>query len=325
MKKIKWGLIGCGDISKRRVAPALRDLDNCQLVSVNRKDYAQAEEFATEFGAQKWTREWQEMLDDENIDAVYVATPVYLHAEQTIAAARAGKHILCEKPMAMNAKECTDMIEAARTNNVKLGIAYYRHFYPVIQRTKELIAKGEIGKIVMVQINASSRFDASPGEPRHWLLVKEQSGGGPMMDFGCHRIEVFLNVVGPIEHSHSIVNNLLFQRQVEDTATALFEFENGAHGFLSAVHSAFEPKDTLHIYGTTGTIYIDCLNTGEMRIVTEKGERIENWPPHANLHLPLINDFARAVLDNRAPGVTGEDARAVTLVLGDIYRNASSK
>ena len=147
MSILKWGLIGCGDISERRVAPALRDLHSCELVAVNRHDYSKAEEFAKKFGAGKWYKEWQDLLENDEIDAVYIATPVHLHAEQTIAAARAGKHILCEKPMAINAAECDAMIKAADANDVKLGVAYYRHFYPVVHRVKELIADDKIGAV----------------------------------------------------------------------------------------------------------------------------------------------------------------------------------
>ncbi len=321
MKTLKWGLIGCGDISQSRVAPALRDLSNCDLVAVNRKNFALAEEFAVQFGARKWYKEWRELLADEEIQAVYIATPVNLHAEQTIAAAEAGKHIMCEKPMAMNARECDAMIAAAKANNVKLGVAYYRHFYPVIHRIKDLIVSGEIGKVVIVQINSASQYNPLPGEPRHWLLEKDQAGGGPMMDFGCHRIEVMLNLIGPIAKVNSITNTLVFEREVEDTATALFEFENGAHCFLSAVHSAFEPKDTVDIYGSKGTLYVDNLNKGTLRIVAQKGEHAETLPPHPNLHQPHIDDFTQAVLENREPGVDGEAGKAVTIVLDKIYRN----
>src|SRR6266849_5595278 len=142
MGSLKWGLIGCGDIAQKRVAPALRDLPNCQLHAITRFQADLAESFANKFGASKSYRTTDELLADKELKAVYIATPVHLHAVQTIAAAEAGKHVLCEKPMAMNVKECDEMIAACRTNNVKLGIAYYRHFYPVIARVKSIIASG---------------------------------------------------------------------------------------------------------------------------------------------------------------------------------------
>ena len=146
MGVVRWGLIGAGDIARKRIAPALRELPNCDFVSVSRSRSDLAEEFAKEFGAPKWFADWRELVADPEIDAVYIATPVFLHAEQTIAAAKAGKHVLSEKPMALSVKECDEMIAACRANNVKLGIAYYRRFYPLIKRVKEIIASGEIGK-----------------------------------------------------------------------------------------------------------------------------------------------------------------------------------
>src|SRR5689334_10820130 len=126
--KLRWGLIGCGDIARKRVAPALRDHSSSELVAVSRARTDQAESFAREFGARRWHPHWQELIDDKEIDAVYIATPVHLHAEQTIAAAQAGKHVLCEKPMSLNVQDCDEMIAAATQGNVRLGVAYYRHF-----------------------------------------------------------------------------------------------------------------------------------------------------------------------------------------------------
>ena len=154
MKQLGWGLIGCGDIAQKRVAPAIRDLASCELIAVNRAQSELAASFAKQFGARKWYLDWKKLLRDEEIDAVYIATPVHLHAAQTIAAAEAGKHVLCEKPMAMNVRECDQMMEACRSNKVKLGIAYYRHFYPVVERIKAIIKSGEIGTSVLAQINA---------------------------------------------------------------------------------------------------------------------------------------------------------------------------
>ena len=154
--KLRWGLVGCGDIAQKRVAPALRDSSVCELVAVSRAQAHLAQSFAAQFGARRWYANRPELVNDPEIDAVYVATPVHLHAEQSIAAAGAGKHVLCEKPMAMNVAECDRMIAACRAANVKLGIAYYRHFYPVIDRIKTVIGSGEIGKPVLAQLTLSN-------------------------------------------------------------------------------------------------------------------------------------------------------------------------
>ena len=323
MNKLAWGLIGCGDIARKRIAPALRDLKSCDFVAVSREREELAKSFAEEFGARKHHRAWTDLIADAAIQAVYIATPVYLHAVQAIAAAEAGKHVLCEKPMALNVAECDRMISAARANYVKLGVAYYRHFYPVIRRAKEIIASGEIGRPVIAQINAFEYFNPEPDHPRSWLLRRERSGGGPMFDFGCHRIEVLANIFGPIAKVSAEVSNVVFEREVEDTATALFRFESGACATLSVTHAAREPQDTLDIFATQGSIHISNLNEGAMRIVSGEGERCEAPPPDPNLHTALIRDFVDAVLTNREPLVNGEMGRMVAMIEAEIYARPS--
>ena len=320
MAALRWGLIGCGDISRKRVAPALRDLPNCEFVAVSRANFELAESFAKEFGAHRAYQHWQDLVADKEIDAVYIATPVHLHAEQTITAAAAGKHVLCEKPMAINVAECDRMIEACRKNNVKLGIAYYRHFYPAIARIKEIIAASEIGQPVIAQINAFEWFDPEPSNPRRWLIDKEQSGGGPMFDFGCHRIEVLLNILGPIVHTSAILNTVVLDRQVEDAGVAVFQFERGPCGTLSVAHAARDAQDTLDIFGSQGSIHVASLNEGIVRVKMGNDERLETLPPAANFHQPLIDDFTKAVLDQTDPKVSGEAGRAVARIEAEIYR-----
>src|SRR5260221_9189176 len=233
MKQLGWGLIGCGDIAQKRVAPAIRDSASGELIAVNPAQSELAPAFAKQFGARRWYLDWKKLLGDEEIDAVYIATPVHLHAAQAIAAAEAGKHVLCEKPMAMNVRECDQMIDACRTNNVKLGVAYYRHFYPVVERLKAIIRSGEIGTPVLAEVNAFEHFNPEAGHPRSWLLNKHLAGGGPMFDFGCHRIEVLINVFGPVTEVKAMTANVVFAREVEDTATALLRFGRGACAVLS--------------------------------------------------------------------------------------------
>lgn len=320
MKKLKWGLIGCGDIARKRVAPALRDLENCQLLAVNRADAAKAAAFANEFGAATWYEHWQELVQDPEVEAVYIATPVYLHAEQTIAAARAGKHVLCEKPMALNLDECDRMLQACDEHNVRLSVAYYRHFYPVLRRIKQMLQNGTIGKVALVHINALDTFDRRSGEARHWLLQKELAGGGPMMDVGCHRIEVLLNLLGPVQQVTALTaNNVFKDRSVEDTAVAALQFEQGGTGVLSVTHGSLVNRDTLDIYGEKGHLSVANLNEGKLVISVGSHQSFESLPPHSNLHLPHIEDFTRAVLEGREPLFSGKQGREVSRILSLIY------
>jgi predicted dehydrogenase len=319
MTTLRWGLVGAGDIVRKRVAAALRETKASELVAVSRRDAALAESTRAEFGCPQFFSDWRDLVRSSDIDAIYIATPVYLHAEQTIAAANAGKHVLCEKPMALNTDECDLMLEACRANGVRLGIAYYRHFYPVIPRAKEIIATGEIGRVSIAQINAFEHFNPSPDDPRYWFVERDRSGGGPMMDFGCHRVEVMLNLFGKVKRVESIVSSDVYVREVEDTATAMMHFDNGVIGSVNVTHAANAPQDTLDIYGTEGSIRIPALNTGEMTISSSSGERTEVHPPSTNFHEPLISDFVDAVLAGQKPAVDGDIGRRVASVIDQIY------
>jgi predicted dehydrogenase len=322
---VGWGLVGCGDIAEKRVAAALRDSRGSALLAVARARAELAADFAARHRARRSYADWRELLRDPEIDAVYVATPVRHHAEQTVAAAEAGKHVLCEKPMALDVAECERMVAAARSHGVRLGVAYYRHCYPVVRRLRELLASGEIGRPVLAEIQAFEAFDVPPGHPRAWFLRKAEAGGGPMFDFGCHRIEVLLDLLGPPDEVRGLSANVRFtERDVEDTSIAHLRFRSGALAVLTATHAAFEPRDTLDLYGSQGSAHAAVLNDGALRVVTAAGGRDEAHPPHANRHQPLIEDFVRAVLEDREPAVTGALGLEVNRVLAAIDEGSRS-
>jgi predicted dehydrogenase len=317
---VGWGLIGCGDIAAKRVAKALRDTPGSALVAVARRRAALAQAFAEAQGARRFHADWRDLLKDGEIDAIYIATPVRLHAEQAVAAAEAGKHVLCEKPMALDVASCERMVRAARHHRVTLGVAYYRHHYPVVERLRNLLASGEIGRPVFAQVQAFELFDIPPADPRGWFLRKAESGGGPMADFGCHRIEVLLDLLGPLEEARGFPTNVRFKdREVEDTCVARLRFRSGAEAVLTVTHAAFESRDVLELFGTHGSAHVSVLNKGVLRVVTASGAREEQHPPHANLHQPLVEDFVAAVRDGRAPRVTGEIGLEVARVVAAIY------
>jgi len=317
---VGWGLVGCGDIAAKRVAAALARAEGSALVTVARARAALSAEFAERHGARRWHADWRGVLADPEVDAVYLATPVHLHAEQAVAAAEAGKHVLCEKPMALETAGCERMIAAARAHGVRLGVAYYRHHYRVIARLRELLASGEIGEPVLAQAQAYEPFDPGPDHPRAWLMRRSESGGGPMADFGCHRIEVLLDLLGPVTEVHGLADNVRFrEREVEDTCVAHLRFRSGAVAVLAVTHAAAEPRDTLEIFGTRGSARVSVLNQGALRVVTGGGTREERHPPHPNLHQPLVEDFVAAVREGREPAVAGEVGLEVARVMARIY------
>jgi predicted dehydrogenase len=315
---IRWGLIGCGDIAAKRVAAALRGARGSRLVAVCRRRADQAEEFARRFGASRWHASWEDLLASD-VDAVYIATPVDLHARMAIAAAEAGKHVLCEKPMALDVEECDRMVRAAEANGVKLGVAYYRRFYPIVRRLKELLQQGVIGTPVTAQADAFGAFDPGPDHPRRWIVEKSQSGGGPMFDVGCHRLEVFLNLFGAVAEVRGVVARVALSRNVEDTAVAVLRFEQGPVATVRVSHATSESKDTVEIYGRTGSIHVPSLNGPELRIRADGAETVEQHPPPANLHQPLVDQFVRAVRTGEAPAVDGHVGREVNRLLAGIF------
>ncbi len=321
---VRWGLIGAGDIARKRVAAALRDAPRSSLAAVCRARADLVEAFAKTARAERWHARWDDLVRDPGIDAVYVATPVHVHAAQAIAAAEAGKHVLCEKPMAMDVAECDRMIAACRANHVRLGVAYYRHFYPAVVRLRAILAAGEIGDPVLAQIDAFERFNPQPDEERHWFVKRAVSGGGPMFDFGCHRLEILLSLFGPVRQTVGLTANVIFDREVEDTAVATLRFASGPCATVTVTHAAIEPRDTLRIFGTSGSIHVPVLNAGQLVVSRDGQERQESHPPAPNLHQPLVEDFVDALDSDRAPAVDGTVGRAVAEIEARIYRGTEA-
>jgi predicted dehydrogenase len=177
---------------------------------------------------------------------------------------------------------------------------------------------------VFAQMNAFEYFDPAPDHPRAWLLNRAIAGGGPMMDFGCHRLEVLLHLFGPVRRTAAVVANVVFDRDVEDTAAVLLEFEHGPCAAVVVTHAAHDRQDTLQVFGTRGSMQVDELNAGTLRIRAGDQERVESHPPAANLHRPLVDDFVDAIRMNREPAVTGEIGRTVSGIEDEIYAVAPS-
>ena len=184
MPALNWIVVGIGDIVTRRVIPAIQAEPRSRLYGLVTRDPAKAAKYAT---ARVW-RSVEEAVADPEVHAVYVGTPVFLHAPQTIQSLHAGKHVLCEKPMAMNEAEARAMIQAADESGKTFDVAYYRRFYPKVVRAKQLLEAGVIGKPVLAELNCHGWFDGQG--PRSWLVDPTKAGGGPLFDVASHRIDV---------------------------------------------------------------------------------------------------------------------------------------
>jgi 1,5-anhydro-D-fructose reductase (1,5-anhydro-D-mannitol-forming) len=284
---LRWLLIGVGDIASRRVIPAIREEHRSRLAAIVTRDSTKA----TPYGVPAFNT-LDEAVSWGGFDAVYVATPVFLHGPQTIAALRAGFHVLCEKPMAMTFRQAQNMVEAAQQHRRRLGVAYYRRAYPKVRRAMELIRQGAIGQPVMAFASSYTWLSANPTK-RAWLLDPAQAGGGPLYDVGSHRIDLLNHFFGLPQEVRACLSNAVHKSAVEDAATVLVKYAKGVHGIIDVRWNSHIARDEFRIIGTEGEIDLTPLNGPGL--VWPSGH--EELPPHSNFHHPCVKNFTDAVLD----------------------------
>jgi 1,5-anhydro-D-fructose reductase (1,5-anhydro-D-mannitol-forming) len=292
---LNWIVLGIGDISIRRVIPGIQAEPRSRLYGLVTRDPAKAKPY----NVRAWTA-LDEALADPAVDAVYVATPVYLHAPQTIQALRAGKHVLCEKPMAMNEAEAQSMVRAAEETGKTFGVAYYRRMYPKLQRAKHLLAAGVIGQPVLAELTCHGWFDENESY-RNWLIDPALAGGGPLFDVASHRIDVLNYLFGQPGRVTGQLSNAVHHYAVEDNATVMIEYAGGLRGIVDVRWHSKIARDECRIRGTEGEMEMSPLNGPEL---IYPGGR-ETLPPHANLHYPMIENFVDAVLGKAALVASG--------------------
>jgi predicted dehydrogenase len=252
-------------------------------------------------------------LAGSDATAVYVATPVFLHAPQTIAALRSGRHVLCEKPMALNYAEALAMQRASEDTRRTLGVAYYRRMYPKVDRARALIEAGVIGRPVFAEATSHDWFNPL-GTSRAWLADPKQSGGGPLRDIGSHRIDLmnylFGKPISAIGHMTTLVQPL----EVEDNATVMIEYESGVRGVVDVRWHSRVVRDEFRVRGTEGEIDLSPLNGPEL--VHPGG--VERIAAPENLHYPCVEDFVNAILRGILPRSYGASALAAEWVMEQV-------
>jgi 1,5-anhydro-D-fructose reductase (1,5-anhydro-D-mannitol-forming) len=306
--KFRWLVAGVGDISTKRVLPAILAEPRSALAGIVTRDPAKA----APYGVAAWT-DFALALAECPADAVYVATPVFLHAPETLAALRAGKHVLCEKPMALGYAEADSMQQAAQETGLTLGIAYYRRTYPKVARARRLMEAGAIGRPVSAEATSHGWSDFADGF-RAWIADPKQSGGGPLRDVACHRIDLMNFLFGKPARVTGQLSTLVIPIQVEDNATVLIEYENGVRGMVDVRWHSRVPRDEFRIRGTEGELDLTPLN--DPQLVHPQGT--EQIPAHVNIHYPCVEDFVSAVLERRAPVSSGLTALPTEWVMDQV-------
>ena len=312
---MNWLVVGIGDITTKRVIPAILAEPRSRFHAVVTRTPGKAAAYP---GVAAYAS-LDEALADPAINAVYIATPVFYHAAQTIAALHAGKHVLCEKPVAMDYSQASSMVAAAEESGRLFGVSYYRRTYPKLIRAKQLIAQGAIGQPVLAESNNHGWLEA---EERGWLRDASM-GGGPLLDTASHRIDAYNFLFGKPGRATGLRSNKVHGLSVEDAATVVVEYGNGARGIIDVRWNSRIRRDQFRVVGTEGELNLDPLNGPELQVVTPSSVTVEQWPTHANVHYPLVENFVNAVLDGTplaAPGIEAIQTDWVTqqVIAGDL-------
>ena len=316
---IRFGIIGAGVIADVRMAPAIREAEGCELVAVHARNPEKAQAFAAKHGIPRWYDDWQALLDDREVDAVYIATPPYQHAEQTVAAAQAGKHVLCEKPMAITLEECDRMIAACRQADVRLGLCFMMRFHPVHQRMRQLVAQGFLGQPKMAE--ARIVFELPNKGPDAFRLQPALGGGGAVMDVGVHCIDLLRFLLDrDVEAVAAFSNHDPSIYPSDETTVMTLRFQGDVPAAVGVSFGIpYAGRSNVELYGSAGSLFsVDTLgqeSTGRFLRVSAEGTQ-EEMPPVYNQYVALVNEFVEAVQTGRDPvpgGADGRRAQAIAL------------
>lgn len=321
-KIIKWGIIGCGEVTKYKSGPAFRKVDNSEVVAVMSRELSKAEAYAKERGIGKWYDDAQSLVDDPEVNAVYIATPPSSHATYAIMSMKSGKPCYIEKPMAGSYEECCRINRISSETGVPCFVAYYRRYLPYFQKVKELIDKGTIGNIINLQL----RFAVPPRDLDYnkghlpWRLQPDIAGGGYFYDLAPHQIDMIQYIFGIILDVSGFKSNRANLYKVEDTLSACFRFESGVVGSASWCFVAHDSArdDRIEVIGDKGMICFSVYTYDPIELHTEKGRieiPIEN-PTY--VQQPMIQRVVDHLLGKAECSCKGESATLTNWVMDKI-------
>jgi predicted dehydrogenase len=323
MKTIRWGMIGAGDVTEVKSGPGFYTANNSALVAVMRRDGKLAADYAQRHGVARWYDDADALINDPEVDAVYIATPTYAHKEYTLKAAAAGKPVYVEKPMAMNFAECQEMIQACKDADVPLWVAYYRRSLPRFLKIKELIDTGAIGEVrsVMVALYRPPTPSEMNPDTLHWRVLPEYARGGNCIDVGVHTFDLLDYMLGPIKAVQGVALNQGGYYPAEDHIAGVFQHESGAITtgvwcFNSAHHT-----DMTDIIGTKGKISFATFDNTYLILTNADGVQefhIDN-PPH--IQQPIIQSIVEELNGVGACPSTGESGARATWVTDQLLKD----
>lgn len=343
MNKVKWGVIGCGGIADRRTIPGMMLADNAELIAVMDTNGEAAKKVKEKYNALYAFDSVDELLAIEEIDAVYIASPVFCHKEQVEAAAKAGKHILLEKPIGLDIAEAEEIIKICEKANIKLGVGFMMRYAAYHEKMKEIIAEGRIGKLVSARAEFTCWY---PTMDNCWRQEAKLSGGGAMMDMGIHCIDLIRYITGAeFTDVAGIADNQVFSYNgVEDAGYLIGRLSNGAVAYVGANFNIPDEiaKCALEFYGTAGCLTavgtLSQIETGTVELVCGNSdaeydaqqnrtmaEPVKIEVEFGNMYTKEIERFGKAVLGEGEIPVTAADAIAAQKVVESVYKSNSNK
>ncbi|MCX8057252.1 MAG: Gfo/Idh/MocA family oxidoreductase [Ignavibacteria bacterium] len=321
--KFKWAVAGLGNFAVNSIIPAIKSLRRSRLVAVYSHSIERAKEVAGMFSIKEYYDDFEKFLLSD-FDAVYIASANQNHYEQVIASAKAGKHIICEKPLALNSQQAEEMVKVCEENNVKLSVGYVQRFHPLTIKAKEILESGLIGQIVI--INISQAFDYPPNPNYRY---QKEFGGGALRDVGTHCIDLLRFFGGEIEQIHGYVDNVIYKSEVDDFVVATCKFKDGGYGNFYASFCIGKPLNRIEIVGYKGTIVIENLIGKKFdyaKLTIQKVDETKKaFRMKANKIQNLIKNFQKAVLENEPLLVTGYDGWINLKLIEEIEKSELQK
>ncbi|MCE7064887.1 Gfo/Idh/MocA family protein [Dyadobacter sp. CY326] len=319
MDQIKWGIIGCGNVTEVKSGPAFNKVANSSLVAVMRRDAEKAADYAARHNVPKWYADADQLINDPEINAIYIATPPDAHESLAIKAMQAGKPVYIEKPMARNAAECDRINAFSKETGVPVFVAFYRRSLDYFLKVKELVDSRIIGDVRFVNICLQWQpYDEEVGEnpkPR-WRVDPEISGGGHFHDLASHQFDFLEFVFGPVKSASGIARNQAGLYQADDIVVANYEFESGVLGNGSWCYTVNKEQreDQAQIIGSKGRITFSFFEKFDIKIETESGTEIVNIPYPQHVQQPLIESIVKELRgEGTSPsnGVSGARANQI--------------
>jgi predicted dehydrogenase len=329
LQTVRWGIIGVGNVTEKKSGPAFYKSAHSELVAVMRRNAEKAADYAQRHNIPKWYSDATELINDPEVDAVYVATPPDSHASYAIEVMKAGKPVYVEKPMARNYSECLEMLDVSKETGMPIWVAYYRRSLPAFLKVKEMIETGAIGKPASVQItlHKAAQEKNQKKEEMHWHVFPEIGGGGYFFDLASHELDYLDFVFGPINNVSGLASNVAKLYPAEDTVVATWEHKSGVTGSGSwcFVTDESAAEDKIEITGTDGKIILPCFSHAKVQLIKNDGtiEMGFDNPEHISQYL-----VEQVISELRGDGKcvsTGESAARTAKVMDEMVKNYYSK